>query len=86
MDSRKSDVTEGIPNERRQQSSDDTFGRRCYRADDFKPRLPWTLAVVDELLTGNDGLTRAARLGTSSRITTRPIVKLYPLEVQCDDN
>ncbi|XP_052239942.1 uncharacterized protein LOC127850708 [Dreissena polymorpha] len=54
--------------------------------DDFKPRLQWTLAVVDELLTGNDGLTRAERLGTSSRITTRPIVKLYPLEVHCDDN
>ncbi|KAH3689036.1 hypothetical protein DPMN_192188, partial [Dreissena polymorpha] len=33
--------------------------------DDFKPRLQWTLAVVDELLTGNDGLTRAARLRTS---------------------
>jgi len=54
--------------------------------DDFKPRLQWTLAVVDELLTGNDGLTRAARIRTSGGITTRPIVKLYPLEVQCDDN
>ncbi|KAH3787117.1 hypothetical protein DPMN_165238 [Dreissena polymorpha] len=37
-------------------------------------------------LTGNDGLTRAARLRTSGGIATRPIVKLYPLEVQCDDN
>ncbi|KAH3838105.1 hypothetical protein DPMN_111511 [Dreissena polymorpha] len=32
MDSRISDVTEGIPDERRQQSSDDMFGRHCYRA------------------------------------------------------
>ncbi|KAH3838326.1 hypothetical protein DPMN_111734 [Dreissena polymorpha] len=86
IDSRISDVTEGIPNERRQQSSDDTFGRRCYRAGRLQKRLQWTLAVVDELLTGNDGLTRAARLGISSRITTRPTVKLYPLEVHCDDN
>ncbi|KAH3730737.1 hypothetical protein DPMN_056730 [Dreissena polymorpha] len=86
MDSRISDVNEGIPNERRQQPSDDTFGRRCYRAGRLQTATSVDLAVVDELLTGNDGLTRAARLRTSSRITIRPIVKLYPLEVQCDDN
>ncbi|KAH3704611.1 hypothetical protein DPMN_079670 [Dreissena polymorpha] len=54
--------------------------------DDFKRQIQRTLAVVEELLTGNDGLTRDARLSTSSRITTRPIIKLYPLEVHCDDN
>ncbi|KAH3887039.1 hypothetical protein DPMN_011052 [Dreissena polymorpha] len=32
MDSRISDVIEGNQDERRQPSSDDTFGRRCYRA------------------------------------------------------
>ena len=49
--------------------------------DDFIPRLQWNLAVVDELLTGNDGFSRAARIRTVKGITTRPIVKLYPLEV-----
>ena len=52
--------------------------------DDFKPRLQWTLAVVEELLTGNDGMTRAAHIRTPSGVTTRPIVKLFPLEVSGD--
>ena len=43
---------------------------------------PGFRGTVVELLTGNDGLTRAATLRTSSGlITSRPIVKLYPLEV-----
>ncbi|KAH3893486.1 hypothetical protein DPMN_017633 [Dreissena polymorpha] len=46
--------------------------------DDIKPRHQWTLAVVDELLTGNDELTRSARLRTSGGSTTRPIVKTIP--------
>ncbi|XP_060559098.1 uncharacterized protein LOC132719352 [Ruditapes philippinarum] len=49
--------------------------------DDFTPRLQWSLAVVDELLTGNDGFSRAARIRTSGGLTTRPIIKLYPLEI-----
>jgi len=48
--------------------------------DDFTPRSRWTLAVIEELCTGNDGFTRAARIRTSKGLTTRPIVKLYPLE------
>ena len=49
---------------------------------DESPRTQWKLGTIVELLTGNDGLTRAATLRTSSGlITSRPIEKLYPLEV-----
>jgi len=44
-------------------------------------RLNWRLAVIEELIVGNDGITRAARIRTSTGTTNRPIVKLYPLEV-----
>ena len=48
---------------------------------DDKPRLDWKLAVIEELLTGNDGLVRAANIRTRNYVTSRPISKLYPLEV-----
>ncbi|XP_053406534.1 uncharacterized protein LOC123530253 [Mercenaria mercenaria] len=47
---------------------------------DEGPRLRWKLAVVQELITGNDGLVRAAKIKTVNGLTTRPVVKLYPLE------
>ena len=40
--------------------------------------------MVEELLTGNDGLIRAAKLRTASGQTNRPITRLYPLEVMAD--
>ena len=45
------------------------------------PRINWRLAMIEELITGNDGLTRAAILRTASGQTNRPIARLYPLEV-----
>jgi hypothetical protein len=45
------------------------------------PRIRWKLAVVDELMPGRDGLIRAAKIRTGSDHTTRPIAKLYPLEI-----
>ena len=45
------------------------------------PRINWRLAVVEELITGKDGLVRAANIRTSTGRTNRPIIKLYPLEV-----
>ena len=45
-------------------------------------RSEFQMHPIVELLTGNDGLTRAVTLRMSSGlITSRPIVKLYPLEV-----
>ena len=38
------------------------------------------VSVVLELMTGNDGSVRAAKIQTKHGITNRPIVKLYPLE------
>lgn len=48
---------------------------------DDGPRIHWRLGVVESLITGNDGLVRAANVRTSTNITSRPITKLYPLEV-----
>ena len=45
------------------------------------PRTCWQLAVVEELIEGLDGFTRAARIRTKTGKTNRPITKLYPLEV-----
>ena len=53
---------------------------------DKVPRVRWKMGKVDKLLSGKDGLVRAAELtllDKSQRITRtkRPIQKLYPLEV-----
>ena len=48
---------------------------------DESPRIRWKMAVVEELTIGRDGLVRAASIRTSNGKTNRPIVKLYPLEV-----
>ena len=44
-------------------------------------RINWKLAVVESLITGKDGLVRAANIRTCTGHTNRPITKLYPLEV-----
>ena len=50
---------------------------------DDTPRNKWKLGVVIKLHPGKDGLTRAATLRTANRRElSRPIEKLYPLEVQ----
>ena len=52
--------------------------------EDNTPRLHWRLAVVEDLIKGNDGQVRAAHIKTSSHKTTRPVAKLYPLEVHSE--
>ena len=49
--------------------------------DDTK-RVNWRLAIIESLITGKDGLVRAANIRTSTGCTNRPIAKLYPLEVR----
>ena len=44
-------------------------------------RAEWKLAVVEQLNRGADGLVRSAEIRTSNGRTSRPISKLYPLEV-----
>ena len=53
---------------------------------DDKPRVQWKLAVVEELIEGRDGMVRAAHIRMDKLKTTRPIVKLYPLEVSEVEN
>ena len=48
---------------------------------DDTPRMMWKLAVIEELIVGRDGLTRAAMIKTANGTTSRPIAKLYPLEL-----
>ena len=53
--------------------------------EDNKPRLQWRLAIVEDLIKGNDGQVQAAHIRTSShKTTTQPVAKLYPLEVHSE--
>ena len=49
---------------------------------DETKRINWRLAIIESLITGKDGLVRAANIRTSTGCTNRPIAKLYPLEVR----
>ena len=50
------------------------------------PRLQWKLAVIDDLVEGNDGLICSAHISTANHKTSRPITRLYPLEVVSSRN
>ena len=39
------------------------------------------MAVIESVVTGNDGEVRSANIRTKSGITNRLVMKLYPLEV-----
>ena len=52
---------------------------------DKLPRNKWPLSVIEEIKTGGDGLIPSARVQTKGGITTRPITKLHPLEISCDE-
>ena len=52
---------------------------------DETPRTNWKLGLVKELVRGKDGLVRSVKIKTRTGETTRPIIKLYPLEIQSDD-
>ena len=48
-------------------------------------RLKWKTAIIEEVARGNDGVPRSATLRTVTGRTTRPLAKLYPLEL-CVEN
>ena len=52
---------------------------------DELPRNKWSLSITEKIITCGDGLIRSARVRTKVGITTRPITKLYPLEINCDE-
>ncbi|XP_064629255.1 uncharacterized protein LOC135488547 [Lineus longissimus] len=51
---------------------------------DEKRRLYWDLAIVEELNYGKDNLVRFVIIKTKNGRTSRPIAKLYPLEIMCN--
>ena len=51
-----------------------------------QPRNKWKLGVIEDLVTGNDEHVRSAIVRTRSGRTSRPIVKLYPIELTEIDN
>ncbi|XP_060586634.1 uncharacterized protein LOC132742285 [Ruditapes philippinarum] len=50
--------------------------------DEYFPRNRWSLGIIEDVVTGGDGHIRAARVKSRRGITTRPIAKLYPLELK----
>ena len=53
---------------------------------DDVPRATWRMAVIEELIVGQDGLTRAAAIRTSTGTTSRPITRLYRLELSAEQD
>jgi len=49
--------------------------------EDHKKRMNWRLALVKEVIPGRDGLERVVKLRTSTGKLTRPIQRLYSLEL-----
>ncbi|XP_053406421.1 uncharacterized protein LOC128559227 [Mercenaria mercenaria] len=49
--------------------------------DEHSPRNKWSLGIIQDVITSGDGRVRAAVVRSSRGSTTRPISKLYPLEV-----
>ncbi|XP_068232198.1 uncharacterized protein [Palaemon carinicauda] len=49
--------------------------------EDNLPRLKWPLGVIVDVFKGRDGLVRSVRLKTKKGERTRPIQRLYNLEV-----
>ena len=52
---------------------------------DDTPCISWKIAVVEELISGNDGLVRAVNIQTPTGKANRPITKLVPLEISSSE-
>ena len=51
---------------------------------DEKNRTQWKLGVVDDLITGCDGVVRGVMLRFSKSSLESALQHLYPLELSCD--
>ena len=69
-----------IPQKHRQQPAGNQEGR-CCSGSRWHPTLHWKLAVVDDLVNRKDGLMCSTHISTANHKTTRPITRLYLLEV-----
>jgi hypothetical protein len=66
-------------------------GRKIQKNDvvlifDVKTRLNWQMGIVTKLHLGKDGLTRSVDVRTKNGILNRPVQRLYPTEVQVEDD
>ena len=41
----------------------------------------WKMEVIEDLITGGDGIVRVVTLRTATGLTNRPVTRLYPLEL-----
>ncbi|XP_045451223.1 uncharacterized protein LOC123660165 [Melitaea cinxia] len=48
-------------------------------------RIKWPLGLVVEIITGNDGVNRTAKVRTSAGLKTRPFQRLYRLEISSSE-
>ena len=51
---------------------------------DENNRAHWKLGVVEDLITGRDGVVEELKLRTRKSVRERPVQFLYPLELTCD--
>ncbi|GFS61792.1 integrase catalytic domain-containing protein [Trichonephila clavipes] len=71
--------------EQHPQSSNIQVGDIVLIGDDWKKILQWPLARVIKLIPGKDGLVRTVKLKTQSCTLTRPIQRVFQLEVSDND-
>ena len=65
--------------------SDVAVGDVMLVKDDERNRGKWKMGIVDGLITGRDGIVRAARMKTATgSYLERALQQLYPLELSCD--
>lgn len=51
--------------------------------EDNVPRFRWPLGVIEDIFPGRDGLVRALRIRTQTGVYTRPLQKVFDLEMCC---
>lgn len=52
--------------------------------DESKNRNKWTLGILEELITGRDGIVRGVKLRAGKKYLERAVQQLYSLELFCD--
>lgn len=53
---------------------------------DNRKRLEWPMGRIVELIAGTDGVCRVAKVKTTSGVLTRPLQRLFPLEISSEAN
>ena len=59
-------------------------GDVVFKKDEDRNHNKWKFGVVEEEMTGRDGIVRAAKLRAGKTILGRAVQQLYPLELPCD--